>query len=110
MAFSKPKASALADQAEVDDQADQVGENGEDSADGEDRPKPKPKRKRTRRWASRREALIYGKFGSTKLNELMQARKILAKKDGTKVKIDLDTIDDYIDSLSDVAAATAHNA
>jgi hypothetical protein len=93
----------LADQTEVEQAGDQVGE---DNADDKD----KPKRKESRRWATRTEALSYGKFGSTKLNELMQDRKILAKKDGTKVKIDLDTIDDYIDSLSDVAAATAHNA
>jgi hypothetical protein len=60
---------------------------------------------RTPRWASRLQAMAYGQFGSTKLNELMQAKKILAKKDGAKVKVDLNSIDDYFDALPEVGDA-----
>jgi len=54
------------------------------------------------RWASRQEAMAYGGFGSTRMNELLQGRKLKAKKDGVKVKVDLNSIDDYIDALPDV--------
>src|SRR5436189_486803 len=63
----------------------------DESADEED----ERKRRRARRWGTRTEAMIYGRLGSTKLNDLMQARKIIAKKNGVKVVVDLDSIDDY---------------
>ena len=54
------------------------------------------------RWAPRLKAMSYGDFGSTRFNELMKTGKIRAKKDGVKVIVDLNSIDDYIDSLPDV--------
>jgi len=59
------------------------------------------------RWASRQKAMAYGDFGSTRMNELLQGRKLKAKKDGAKVKIDLNSIDDYIDALPDVGPENA---
>ena len=58
--------------------------------------------RKARRWGTRTEAMAYSKFGSTTLNELMQAKRIIAKKQGSKVIVDFDSLDDYIDSLPDV--------
>ena len=64
--------------------------------------------KRLPRWGTRQEGMAHGRLGSTTMNELMQTGKVRAKKLGTKVLIDLNTIDDYINSLPDVkTAATA---
>lgn len=60
------------------------------------------KAKRLPRWGTRVEAMAHGKFGSTFMNELMQSKKIVAKRDGTRVKVDLNSIDDYLESLPDV--------
>jgi hypothetical protein len=60
-----------------------------------------------RRWGTRNEAMAYGKIGPTRLNELMQAKLIIAKKNGVKVLVDLDSLDDYYDSLPDAADVTA---
>jgi hypothetical protein len=51
--------------------------------------------------------MAYGDFGSTKFNELTHAKKILAKKDGAKVIVDLNSIDDYYDSLPEVGDEAA---
>ena len=61
-----------------------------------------PRPVRFPRWASRLEGMAYGKIGSTKFNELMHTKKIRAKKDGSRVKVDLNSIDDYHDALPDV--------
>jgi hypothetical protein len=55
-----------------------------------------------RRWASRKEALTYARVGATKMNTLLQSQAILAKKDGRKVIVDLDSIDRYYESLPNV--------
>jgi hypothetical protein len=62
---------------------------------------------RQRRWATRQEAMAYGKIGSTLMNELLQGGKLFAKKQGNKVIVDLNSIDDYYASLPDVASEDA---
>lgn len=64
------------------------------------------RRERQRRWATRQEAMAYAKCGSTTMNEWLHGRRIYAKKQGNKVIIDLNSIDDLYDSLPDVAAAS----
>ena len=49
------------------------------------------RRDRQPRWATRQEAMAYGRIGSTKFNEMMQSRRIVAKKDGNKVTVDLNS-------------------
>jgi hypothetical protein len=57
------------------------------------------------RWATRKEALAYGRLGATKLSELIKARRVVAKRlDGKKILIDLLSIDRLYDSLPDGAA------
>jgi len=63
------------------------------------------KRDRPPRWASRQEAMVYARLGSTRFNELMQQRRIVAKKNGGKVIVDLNTVDAFYQSLPDVADA-----
>jgi hypothetical protein len=60
-------------------------------------------RDRQPRWATRLEAMTYARMGATRFNELMQDRKIVAKKNGGKVVVDLNSIDDLYASLPDVA-------
>jgi hypothetical protein len=60
------------------------------------------KRDRLPRWATRLEAMAYGRIGSTRMNELMQGRKIVAKKSGGKIVVDLNSVDDYFATLPDV--------
>jgi hypothetical protein len=55
------------------------------------------------RWATRLEAISYSKLGSTTMNDLMQSGRIVAKKAGKKVIVDLNSVDDYLSSLSDVS-------
>jgi hypothetical protein len=62
-----------------------------------------PKKDRPPRWATRQGAMEYAKVGSTRLNEWMQARQIIAKKNGVRVIIDLNSIDDMLASLPDAA-------
>jgi hypothetical protein len=62
------------------------------------------RRARQRRWATRQEAMIYGKIGSMTMNELLHSGRIYVKKAGTKVIVDLNSIDDLYDSLPDTAA------
>jgi hypothetical protein len=57
------------------------------------------------RWATRLEAMSYGRYGATTMNELMQSGKIIAKKRGTKIIVDLNSIDDLHNALPDVKAA-----
>ena len=54
------------------------------------------------RWATRQEAMEHGKFGATTMNKLMHDKKVVAKKLGTKVVVDLNSIDDFIESLRNV--------
>jgi len=63
--------------------------------------------RRDPRWAPRQKAMHYGgDIGATRMNELMQTGKICAKKDGKKVVVDLNSIDDYLWSLPDVGSIT----
>jgi hypothetical protein len=57
-----------------------------------------------RRWASRKEAMAHMRVGSTKMNEILQAGLIVAKKHGVKVIIDLDSVDQYVEALPNVGA------
>jgi hypothetical protein len=83
----------------------------DDQAEEDKGKKRKIRQRKNRRWASRTEAMVYGRIGSSKLNELMQARKIVAKNSGVKVLVDLDSMDDYYDALPDVAdTETTHTA
>jgi hypothetical protein len=66
--------------------------------------------RKPRRWGTRLEAMAYAKLGSTTMNELMHSRRIVAKKQGTKVLVDLDSLDDYLDALPDVGAADWRNS
>jgi hypothetical protein len=54
------------------------------------------------RWASRAEAMVYGKASATTLNELMQQGLIVAKKRGATVIVDLNSFDDYYAGLPEV--------
>jgi hypothetical protein len=57
------------------------------------------------RWASRKEALAYARVGATTLNQLMRDGRIHAKKlDGTKVLVDLNSIDALYAALPDVGS------
>ncbi len=56
------------------------------------------------RWASRLEAMAYGRVGSTRMNEWIKGGKVKARKDGAKVIIDLNSVDDLIESLPSAAA------
>ena len=56
---------------------------------------------RTPRWASRTEAMNYARVGSTRMNQWLKGdkangipAKLKARKDGAKVIIDLNDIDD----------------
>jgi hypothetical protein len=54
------------------------------------------------RWATRQEAMAYARMGATRFNELMQKKQIVAKKNGGKVVIDLNSVDDLYQSLPNV--------
>ena len=54
------------------------------------------------RWATRQEAMEHGKFGATTMNKLMHDKKVVAKKLGTKVVVDLNSVDDFLGSLRNV--------
>jgi hypothetical protein len=56
------------------------------------------------RWGTRTEGMIYAKLGATKMNELLQSGKIVAKKVGGKIIVDLNSIDDLYDGMPDVKA------
>ena len=59
----------------------------------------------THRWTSRKEAIAYARVGATTFNHLMRDGRIQAKKlDGTKVLIDLNSIDTLYAALPDVGA------
>jgi len=60
--------------------------------------------KRLPRWASRLETMAYARVGSTRMNEWIKAGKVKARKDGAKVIIDLNSVDDLIESLPSAAA------
>ncbi len=62
------------------------------------------KEKRPPRWATRLEAMAHGRVGSTTMNEWLQGHKVVAKKVGKKVLVDLNTVDDHIESLPNVGA------
>jgi excisionase family DNA binding protein len=54
---------------------------------------------RPRRLAPFKEALVYGGFGHTKCYELIAAGKIRAYKMGQRTLIDLNSVDQYHQSL-----------
>lgn len=51
------------------------------------------------RLATMKEAMRYGRFGSTKLYHLISDGKVVAYKDGHTTLVDLGSIDDYHKSL-----------
>jgi hypothetical protein len=55
------------------------------------------------RWVTRTEAMFYSRTGATKFNEMIQEKRIVAKKDGNRIKIDLNSIDDYLEALPNAA-------
>jgi hypothetical protein len=57
-----------------------------------------------RRWASRKEAMAHMRVGSTKMNEILQAGLITAKKHGAKVIVDLNSVDQYVEALPNVGS------
>jgi hypothetical protein len=65
------------------------------------------KRERTPRWATRLEAMSYARVGSTTMNDWLQNRRIVAKKLGAHVRVDLNSIDDLFNALPDVGETTA---
>ena len=62
---------------------------------------PKSEQQRLPRWATRLEAIAYARMGATRFNELMRDKKVIAKKVGVKVLVDLNSIDDHYRSLPD---------
>jgi hypothetical protein len=58
---------------------------------------------RPARWATRLEAMEYSRTGATKFNDLIQRKKIIAKRDGNRVKVDLNSVDDMLRALPDAA-------
>jgi hypothetical protein len=59
----------------------------------------------TPRWGTRKEAMSHGRIGATTLNHLMRDGRINAKKlDGTKVLVDLRSIDMLYEALPDVGS------
>lgn len=65
------------------------------------------KPKRVRRWGSRKQAMLEANVGPTKLNEMMMAGRIVAKRLDGKVQIDLDSIQDLYEGLPSVREQTA---
>jgi hypothetical protein len=60
----------------------------------------------TPRWGTRKEAMAHARVGATTSNHLMRDGRIHAKKlDGTKVLIDLHSIDTLYAALPDVGSA-----
>ena len=59
----------------------------------EDKPPGEP------RLAEFKTACVYGKFGATKLYELIKTGKVEAYKDGAKTLVDLNTVDRHHRSL-----------
>jgi hypothetical protein len=56
-----------------------------------------------RRRASRQQTMEYSNIGSTKLNEVIKNGSIVSKLLGSKVLIDLDSVDSYLESLPSAA-------
>jgi excisionase family DNA binding protein len=56
-----------------------------------------------RRLGSFKEGCALGKFGRTKAYELIEAGKIDAYKDGSRTKIDLNSVDRYQESLPKIS-------
>ena len=67
----------------------------------------KEKSERPRRWGSRKQAMAEAGVGPTKLNEMMQSGRIVAKRLDGKVLVDLDSIQELYNSLPTVAEHTA---
>ena len=65
------------------------------------------KERREPRWATRKEAMAYARIGSTLMNDLLQSRRIYAKKLGAKVLVDLNSVDDFIAAAPDVGDEVA---
>jgi hypothetical protein len=63
--------------------------------------------KPAKRWVDRKTAMAYcANAGATKFNELIQQEKIIAVKDGVKVIIDLNSVDEYLESLPPASKKT----
>jgi hypothetical protein len=56
------------------------------------------------RWATRQEAMSYARCGSTRMNEWLRSGKLEAKKDGSKIIVNLNSIDDMFEALPSAAA------
>jgi hypothetical protein len=67
------------------------------------------KPKTPKRWVKRKVAMAYAAdAGATHFNDLVKTGRIRAKKDGPKLIVDLDSIDEYMEALPDAkATATA---
>jgi hypothetical protein len=65
----------------------------------------KAKTERVPRWASRQQAMQHAKCGSTKMNQWLKGGKLRARKDGARIIIDLNDLDDLIASLPSAATA-----
>jgi len=63
------------------------------------------KSSKSKRWAPRKVAMAYAAdAGPTHFNDLVKSGKIRAKKDGSKLIVDLDSIDEYMEALPDATA------
>ena len=51
------------------------------------------------RWGTRLEAMAHARIGSTLMNEWIQQRRVMAKRCGRKILIDLNSVDDLIHGL-----------
>jgi hypothetical protein len=69
---------------------------------GEEREEQMNKAKRAPRWGTRLEAMAHGRVGATTMNQWLQGNKLVAKKVGKKVLVDLNSVDDLIESLPNV--------
>ena len=67
--------------------------------------------KSSKRWAKRKAAMAYAAdAGPTHFNDLVKSGKIRAKKDGSKLVVDLDSIDEYMEGLPDATATEKEEA
>jgi hypothetical protein len=58
-----------------------------------------------KRYATRLEAMAHLNIGSTKMNDLLNAKVFVAKKIGRKVLVDLDSLDRYFEALPNAGGA-----
>jgi predicted transcriptional regulator len=58
--------------------------------------------KHPRRWGSRKQAMLEGQVGPTKLNEMMMDGRVIAKRLDGKVLVDLDSLQALYEGLPTV--------